>query len=297
MKLQLALGLGAHRKVGAKLDPATVAYIDRVLSIQNAQIKNIELTDSFIRMLRTAGLLDGASKILGAYSPNFGILPSTYNPGDGEITTIHTAYNVIATEQDTDAKQTAGALQPKLEYDAAKGIWVGKNGESSPANSSLWTADKEHVWMYVFGSITVSNPMQRQIIQYSTRYHVSSLRNLIEVADTGYPEYKTRRGSESFTSATSLQLINTTRYVEICGYSDYANNKAYIIVNGANPIESAIGGTSGTKSENIASSNNYILRSSAQDNTSYVLSIWSDKQLLQAHTDAIHAWVESNLRG
>jgi hypothetical protein len=65
--LGLGLGLGAHRKVGARLDPATVAYIDRVLSIQNAQIKNIELTDSFIRTLRTAGLLDGASKILGAY--------------------------------------------------------------------------------------------------------------------------------------------------------------------------------------------------------------------------------------
>jgi hypothetical protein len=184
-----------------------------------------------------------------------------------------------------------------LEYDATNGIWIGKNGEMIPANSELWTADKAHVWMYVFGSITVSNPMQRQILQYSSRSLDSSLRNLIEVANTGYPEYKTRRGSESFATATSLQPINTTRYVEICGYSDYANNKAYIIVNGANPIESAIGGTSGTKSENIASSNNYILHSSTQDNTSFALSIWSDKQLLQAHTDAIHAWVDSHLRG
>ena len=295
--LSLCLGLGAHRKVGGNLDPATVAYIDRVLSIQNAQIKNIGLTDSFIRMLRTTGLLDGASKLLGAYSPNFGILPSTYNPGDGGITTIHTAYNIIDTAQDTDAKQDAGALQPKLEYDAAKGIWVGRNGELIPSNSSLWTADKAHVWMYFFGNITVSDPMKRQMLQYSNRYDTSSLRNLIEVATTGYPEYKTRRTIESFATATSLQPINTTRYVEICGYSDYANNKAYIIVDGANPIESAIGGESGTKSENSASVRNTILWSGVQDNTSYVLSIWSDKQLLQAHTDAIHVWVDSNLRG
>ena len=300
LQLTLGLGLGAHRKVGggAKLDPATVAYIDRVLSVENAQIKNVKCTDSFIRMLRAAGLLDGGSKLLGAYSPNFGILPSTYNPGDGEITTIHTAYNVIATEQDTDAKQTAGALQPKLEYDATNGIWIGKNGEIKIANSELWTADKAHVWMYYFGGITVSNPMQRQILQYSSRAQTSSLRNLVEVADTGYPEYKTRRGSEAFATATSLQQINTTSYVEVCGYSDNANNKAYIIVNGANPIESAIGGTSGTKSENVESSGNFILRTGgAQDNTCFALSIWSDKQLLQAHTDAIHAWVDGKLRG
>lgn len=301
MKLQLALSLGLGlsqvRGGGASLDPATVAYIDRVLSVENAQIKNVKCTDSFIRMLRAAGLLDGASKLLGAYSPNFGVLPSTYDPGGGEITTIHTAYNVIATEQDTDAKQVAGALQPKLEYDAGNGIWIGKNGVLNPANSGLWTANKAHVWMYVFGCITVSNPMQRQILQYSSRYNTVFLRNVIEVAATGYPEYKTRRISEAVATATSLQLIDTTRYVEICGYSDYENNKAYIIVNGANPIEATIDGTGGTASENVESAVNTVLNSSSQDNTSFALSIWSDKQLLQAHTDAIHAWVNSNLRG
>jgi len=294
IKLKNGLSIGSQVR---KLDPATVAYIDRVLSVENAQIKNVKCTDSFIRMLRAAGLLDGASKLLGAYSPNFGILPSTYDPGDGEITTIHTAYNVIATAQDTDAKQTAGALQPKLEYDAENCIWIGKNGEICPANSALWTANKTHVWMYFFGCVTVSNPMRRQTLPYSSRSDDVFLRNLIEVAATGYPEYKTRRGDEAFAKATSLQLIDTTRYVEICGYSDYENNKAYIIVNGANPIEATIGGTGGTASENVESVINSVLRTSDQDNTSFALSIWSDKQLLQAHIDAIHAWVNSNLRG
>lgn len=296
MRLGLGLGSGASASVWT-IDPATVAYIDRVLSVENAQIKNVKCTDNFIRMLRAAGLLDGASKLLGAYSPNFGVLPSTYDPGSGEITTIHTAYNIIATAQDTDAIQVAGALQPKLEYDAGNRIWIGKNGVLKPANSASWTANKAHVWMYFFGVITVSNPMQRQILQYSSRSDDIALRNLIEVAATGYPEYKTRRRNEAFAIATSLQLIDTTRYVEICGYSDYENNKAYIIVNGANPIEATIGGTGGTASENVESAVNSILRESFQDNTSFALSIWSDKQLLQAHTDAIHAWVNSNLRG
>jgi hypothetical protein len=299
VKVKSGVSFGAHRKVGegVELDPATVAYIDRVLSVENAQIKNVECTDSFIRMLRAAGLLDGANKLLGAYSPNFGILPSTYDPGGGEITTIHTAYNVIATAQDTDAKQVAGALQPKLEYDAGNCIWIGKNGELNLDNSASWTANKAHVWMYGFCCITVSNPMKRQILQYSSRGESTLLRNLIEVTATGYLGYKTRRGDETPATPTLLQLIDTTRYVEICGYSDYENNKAYIIVNGANPIEAAIGGTGGTASENVASAVNSVLRSVVQDNTSFALSIWSDKQLLQAHTDAIHAWVNSNLRG
>ncbi len=49
--LGLGLGLGAHRNVGAKLDPATVAYIQRV-EADGGNVINQVLTDSIIKAIK-----------------------------------------------------------------------------------------------------------------------------------------------------------------------------------------------------------------------------------------------------
>ena len=48
------LGLGAHRKAGAKLDPATVAYIQRV-EADGGNVINQALTDSIIKAIKADG--------------------------------------------------------------------------------------------------------------------------------------------------------------------------------------------------------------------------------------------------
>ena len=63
MKLQLALGLGlgAHRKVGAKLDPATVAWRDSLaVDVGDARIAHY---DAFFRKLKNNGMWYIADKI------------------------------------------------------------------------------------------------------------------------------------------------------------------------------------------------------------------------------------------
>ncbi|MDY0387408.1 MAG: hypothetical protein RBT65_09835 [Methanolobus sp.] len=63
MKLQLALGLGlgAHRKVGVKLDPATVAWRDSLaVDVGDARIAHY---DAFFRKLKDNGMWDIADKI------------------------------------------------------------------------------------------------------------------------------------------------------------------------------------------------------------------------------------------
>jgi hypothetical protein len=82
MKLQLALGLGAHRKVGAKLDPATVAYINAAAAQEPTagEIRYIPAVDKFIKTLKTANLWDRFDCIYLANYDDIGSRINMVNP-------------------------------------------------------------------------------------------------------------------------------------------------------------------------------------------------------------------------
>jgi hypothetical protein len=65
--LGLGLGLGTHRKVGTKLDPATVAYIKRV-EADGGNVINRALTDSIIKAIKDDGAWDYVHSIYTSIS-------------------------------------------------------------------------------------------------------------------------------------------------------------------------------------------------------------------------------------
>lgn len=80
--LGLGLGLGGHRKVDAKLDPATVAYINAAAAQEPTagEIRYIPAVDKFIKTLKAANLWDRFDCIYLANYDDIGSRINMVNP-------------------------------------------------------------------------------------------------------------------------------------------------------------------------------------------------------------------------
>ena len=102
MRLALGLGLGAHRKVGAKLDPATVAYIQRVEADGGTVINSVALNNDIV-FFKKLGLWDTM------ISAGVGLLWTKNSGVKIESTTIDTLskiYNIIPFSSDPEIQDT-----------------------------------------------------------------------------------------------------------------------------------------------------------------------------------------------
>ena len=67
MQLKLGLGLGAHRRAAAKLDPATVAYIQRV-EADGGVVLSPQLVDAHIKAVKQIGITNAIYQLFASYA-------------------------------------------------------------------------------------------------------------------------------------------------------------------------------------------------------------------------------------